>query len=393
MKGTRRGFIKAGVAAAASVWTRLPLVHAGAQESVKTYRACVIGHTGRGDYGHDLDLSFRKIPRVTVVAVADPDEKGRRAAAARTGAARTYADFREMLKQEKPDLVAVCPRWVESRVEMVTAAAEVGAHAFVEKPVARSLEDLDAMLAVSEKHKTKLAVAHPARLQPTFLHLKKLVGEGLIGDLMEVRTRGKEDRRAGGEDLMVHGVHCFYLMRFFVGEPLWCSARITVQGRDATVEDRREASEPIGPVAGDCVRADYAFPGGVHGFFASQKAGAPVTVRYQIALHGAKGVAVVHIGFTPAAFHLADPLWSPGKSGAAWQPLPDAPRPEAVGGAEGCMKLLVEDWLRSIETGAPSVVSGEEARSTLEMVMAPYVSHLQGKRVTFPLRERKHPLG
>ena len=40
---------------------------------VKTYRAAVIGRTGRGNYGHGLDLAFQKIPNVTVVAVADED--------------------------------------------------------------------------------------------------------------------------------------------------------------------------------------------------------------------------------------------------------------------------------------------------------------------------------
>jgi predicted dehydrogenase len=393
MSASRRRFLKTASLALGSAWTGLPLVHAGGQERARTYRACLIGHTGRGNYGHDLDLSFRRVPRVTVVAVADPDEKGRLAAAKRSGAARAYADFREMLKQEKPDLVAVCPRFVESRLEMVAAAAEAGAHAFVEKPIARSLEEADAMVAAAERHRTRVVVAHPARLHPTVLHLRKRVREGLVGDLMEVRARGKEDHRAGGEDLMVHGPHCFYLMRAFAGDPVWCSGRVTVQGREARAEDRREASEPVGPVAGDAVRADYAFPGGVHGYFASQRAGAPVTGRFQIALHGAKGVAVLHIGFEPAAFYLPDPHWSPGKSGAAWQPLPDAPPRGDPSGAEGCNKRIVEDWLRWIETGERSDVSLEEGRSTLEMIHAVYASHLSGKRVSFPLEGRKHPLG
>jgi predicted dehydrogenase len=51
-----------------------------------------IGHTGRGWYGHGLDMAFQKIPTVTVVGVADPNEKGRARAARRTGAARAYAD-------------------------------------------------------------------------------------------------------------------------------------------------------------------------------------------------------------------------------------------------------------------------------------------------------------
>jgi len=368
----------------------IPLVHA--QDRERTWRACVIGHTGKGNYGHDLDLSFRKIARARVVAVADPDEKGRMEAVRRAGAERGYGDFREMLRAEKPDIVVISPRHVVHRLEMVTAAAEVGAHAFVEKPFATSLEEADAMLAVAAKHGVKLAVSHSIRLHPSILHAKKAVDDGLIGDLLEVRTRGKEDHRAGGEDWMVHGPHVLSLMRLFAGEPLWCSGRVTVKGRDAAVQDRREASEPVGPVAGDNLRAEYAFPGGRHGFHASQNAGAPVTERFQVALYGTKGVIIIHISFDPTIVHLADPLWSAGKSGAAWKPLPGLPVVEPWK-AEDAARRIAEDLMRSVETGATSAVDGNEAIRTLEMVLAVYPSHLSGGRVTFPLKDRRHPLG
>ena len=63
------------------------------------------------------------------------------------------------------------------------------------------------MVAEVERRGVKCAVAHQMRLAPAIQTLKKMLGEGLIGELMEMRGRGKEDRRAGGEDLMVLGVH------------------------------------------------------------------------------------------------------------------------------------------------------------------------------------------
>ena len=382
MRPTRREFLASAAA--------IPFVHVRGQE--KSYRACVIGHTGRGNYGHDLDLSFRRLSRVTLTAVADPDEKGRAEAVRRTGAARGYADWREMIRTEKPDIVAICPRYVEHRLEMVTAAAEAGAHTFVEKPIALSLEEADAMLAVADRHRTKMVVSHSIRLHPTVLHAKKLVDDGLIGDLLEVRTRGKEDHRAGGEDLMVHGPHVFGLMRLFAGDALWCSGRITAEGREITAEDRRAATEPVGFVAGDAVRAEYAFPGGRQGFHASLKAAPPVSERFQVALHGSKGVIVIHISFDPAAFYLPDPLWSPAKSGVAWRPLPGLEPAEPLK-SEGCARRIAEDLIRMVETGAPSGVSGAEGRAALEMAHAVYASHLKGARVPLPLKDRKHPLG
>src|SRR5437879_4830426 len=90
------------------------------------YRAAVIGHTGHGNYGHDWDTAWTQLPDVEVAAVADPDAAGRARAQKRSGAARAYADYRKMLETEKPNLVAICPRWLDERVEMVTAAAAIG---------------------------------------------------------------------------------------------------------------------------------------------------------------------------------------------------------------------------------------------------------------------------
>jgi len=387
---TRREFLGNGPAALAA----LPLAGRLPRETGRAYTACVIGNTRRGGYGHGLDLAFQKIPGITVAAVADPDEKGRLSARERTGAARAYADWREMLREEKPNLVSIGPRWVEQRLEMVSAAAETGAHVVMEKPMAASLEEADAILAAAERRRIQIALAHHSRSAPTVLHLKKLLGAGLIGDLLEVRARGKEDRRAGGEDLMVLGWHCLYLMRFFAGEPLWCSARVTEKGRDVTAEDRRAATEPLGPVAGDSIHATYAFPGGVHGHFASQKT--QPGGRFQIELYGSKGAAVVHIGMDPQVFVLSDPLWSPGKTGIQWQPLPGAPSnadPSGLKDQAAGNKRIVEGLLKAIETGTPSPESGQEGRGVLEMIMAVYAAHLGGGRVAFPLKDRRHPLG
>ena len=357
----------------------------------RRYRAAVIGLTGRGNYGHGLDTAFQKLPNVTLVALADPDPQTRARAQA-----RAYADWRVMLRQEKPDLVSIGPRWVVDRLEMVTAAAEAGASVYMEKPIASSLEEADAIVAAAERHKIKIAVAHQMMLAPALVHLKKLVDDGLIGDLLEMRTRGKEDHRAGGEDLMVLGTHCMYLMRYFAGNPIWCSARVTVEGRDITVADRRAATEPLGPVAGDSIQASYAFPGGIQGHFASQRIHRGTGGRFQIALYGSKGAAVVHIDQDPAIYYLSDPLWSPGKTRVQWKPLPNAPGnddPSGLRGQEAANNRIVEDLIRAIETGGEPVASIYEARAALEMIMAVYAAHLSGGRVSFPLAERRHPLG
>jgi len=186
-----------------------------------------------------------------------------------------------------------------------------------------------------------------------------------------------------------------YLMRHFAGGPAWCTARVTVAGRDIAVSDKRAATEPLGPVAGDSIHASYAFYGGVQGYFASQKTHRGLGGRFEIALYGSKGIVRMHIDQNPAIFLLEDPLWSPGKSGAAWRALPGAPPnsdPSGLAGVEASNRRIVADLLRAVETDTQPAASVYEARAALEMILAVYASHLSGCRVRFPLEDRRHPL-
>src|SRR5437868_6450548 len=123
---TRRNFLQvgAGTAAAGILSTRRSLAESG----TTMRKAAIIGHTGAGDYGHGIERIFAGLPNVSVTAVADPIEAGRAKAKAACGATRDYADYREMLDKEKPDLVAVGPRWSGEHHAMTMAALQAGAH-------------------------------------------------------------------------------------------------------------------------------------------------------------------------------------------------------------------------------------------------------------------------
>ena len=99
------------------------------------YRVAVIGRTGKGNYGHGLDVVWNAVPNVRVVAVADEHAEGRAAAAKRLGAPQAYADYRQMLERERPAIVSVAPRWLDAHRDMVLACAQAGASIFMEKPL------------------------------------------------------------------------------------------------------------------------------------------------------------------------------------------------------------------------------------------------------------------
>src|ERR1043165_4113352 len=97
----RRAFVKN--AAITTTVTALGSVAFGA-ESRKRARvkipAAIIGHTGKGDYGHGLDLIFNDRAQIEVVGIADPVASGRSAAATRCKALHQYDDYRVMLEKE-----------------------------------------------------------------------------------------------------------------------------------------------------------------------------------------------------------------------------------------------------------------------------------------------------
>src|SRR5205807_4983444 len=144
--------------------------------------------------------------------------QGRAAAAKRVKAARAYADYREMLEKERPQIVSVGDRFLDAHRDMVIACAQAGASVFLEKPFCRTLAEADEMVAACERHHVKLAIAHQTRYSPRLQRVKDLLAAGTLGDLLEMRCRGKEDSRVGGQDLMVLGTHLMDLMRFLAGD-------------------------------------------------------------------------------------------------------------------------------------------------------------------------------
>lgn len=371
----------------------------------RNYRVAVIGRTGRGNYGHGLDTVWQQFPNVQIVAVADENEQGRSAAQKRLGAKNAYADYRDMLKKERPQIVSVADRHLDQHRDMVIACAEAGASMFLEKPMCRTLAEADEMVAACERHHVKLAIAHQTRYSPRVERIKEMIAAGQLGEIMELRGRGKEDSRVGGQDLMVLGTHIMDLMRAVAGDPRWCFARVSVLGKDRArpiiktdIADLGARNEGMGPMAGDHIAAQYGFDKGVVGYFASQKAprGPGERDRFGLAILGSKGIIQLTTGSLPAAHFLADPSWFPGRSRAQWQEITSAGvgRPETLkdGGLGQGNVWIVNDLIEAIEKDRQPKGSIYDGRAALEMILAVYESQRLRAAVELPLKNRRHPL-
>lgn len=367
--------------------------------ATKSYPAAIIGHTGQGDYGHGLDTVYHGLENVAVVAVADPDPKGRAECAARTGAREQFAEYREMLERVKPYLVSVSPRWIGLHREMVLACAAAGVKGiYCEKPFARTLAEADEMLAACQKAGTQIAVAHQNRTVPYLNHVKDLIRSGAIGQLARIRGKGKEDMRGGALDLVVLGTHVLDMMRAIAGNPLWAFGHLRQNDRDITPADVTEGAEQVGPIAGNNLSGYYAFPNGVAGTFDSSmgKGGSRCMGLW---IEGTEGTITLHGGFDKQAWICRTPVWTPGLGASAWERLrlPEwdlAPSGISRSGSE-CLHLanqaMIRGLIRSIETGDPHPSSGEDARWAMEMYFALPESQRTGGRVEFPLKNRQNP--
>ena len=396
---SRRVFFGQSVLLAGAALTRGRLCALETNESSRPlphWRAAIIGHTGQGDYGHGHDLIFKGWPNIEVVAVADPDPAGRAAAAQRIGAARQYSDYREMLEKEKPNLVSIAPRWTDQHYPTALAALRAGAHVYMEKPFTQTLAEADALLGLAQAKALKIAVAHQMRLAPAVLELKSLIDRGALGRLLEIRAHGKQDQRAGGEDMLVLGTHLFDLIRFFAGDARECTASIWQQGRAIRIEDKRAATEKIGPVAGDDVQARFRCANGVSATFTSRREGATADGPWGLEFIGTLSNARLMANISPVAWLLPHPDWKQWPAGPPMPKrvtIPGLPEGKEESTAEA-NRRVVADWLDAIQKPERDpVCSGVAAMKALEMVMAVYQSALASRTVSLPLEQREHPLG
>ncbi len=370
------------------------------------FKAAVLGHTGRGDYGHGHDLSLGLHPDVRITAVADPDPEGRQQALARTGAQHGYADYRELLAREIPDLVSVASRHVAEHADQLVACAQHGVQGILcEKPMVASLAEADRVLAACEAAGTQIVVAQ-RRASLYEIHAYELMCQGRIGTIVEMRGRGKGDHRAGGEDLAVLGTHILDSMRWFAGsDPLWCVGHVVQDGRPVNRDDRQEGNEGIGPTAGNALVGMFMFAGGVPASFTSYR----VQTTGQAAHHadwfgyevyGTQGAFSIRNAPSGALYHYPQGICVPNEE-TCWKRiwLPDwelhpTGRPHTA--TEKMLlsnRIMVDELVAAVraERTVTRACTGHDARWSLEMIMAIHTSHLQDRKVSLPLPDRHNP--
>ena len=368
----------------------LSVVTLAPQAAERPLTVGVIGHTGQGNYGHGEDTVWLKIPQTKIVAVADADPKGLADAAQRLGGVKAYADYKVMLAETKPDIAAICARHIHEHRDMIVAAVGAGVKGiYIEKPFVRTLAEADEIVKLCAQKGVRLAIAHRNRYHPVIDVVKQLVASGEIGELKEVRVRGKQDHRGGGLDLWVLGGHGFNLATLFTGAAISCEATILVEGRPATKADIRPGDEGVGLIVGDEIHARYETKSGIPLYFDSKKGTPAKGTPFGARLIGTKGVISLQIDEEPLAILERDGVKTPITTAGIGKPEPIKDIKQVNGGHHGA----VRDLLAAIAEKREPLCGPEAGRETVELTLAVFASFVaDGRKVALPLADRAHPL-
>ena len=393
----RRHFLSASAGVLAS--SLLPRSQAADGASSKRLRVGVIGHTGRGNYGHGIDTLWLKLPQTEIVAVADPDPAGLASAQKRLTGSRPFADYTQMLDELRPDIVAVCPRHADQHHAMIVAALNHGARGiYVEKPFVRTPAEADDVIRLCKQNSVSLAIAHRNRYHPALPVAAELLASGELGVPLEIRARGKEDQRGGGLDLWVLGSHVLNLAAFFAGRPIACSATAFEKGRWAVSADVHEADEGLGLIVGDEIHARFEMESGIPVFFDSKKNAGDKTVNFGLQIVCTGGILDLRIDTEPLVQVLRGNPFKPRSDPRAWIPVSSA----GLGKAEPIATIReqvaghlrpAQDLIQAMETGKPTLCGPEDGLVTVEMIQAIFASHrMDGARIPLPLTNRGNAL-
>lgn len=106
---------------------------------------------------------------------------------------RLYADYREMLQEIHPELVAIALGSGLKR-QLACDCMNAGANVIVEKPIALSLEEADEMIACAEKNGVKLCINHQLRFCPSVRAIRRLYEDGAFGKMLHATAQIRRNR-------------------------------------------------------------------------------------------------------------------------------------------------------------------------------------------------------
>lgn len=340
------------------------------------------------------------VPEAEIVAIADASEKGLAAEKTKLKIDNGFADYRKMLAEVKPDIVSIGPRYVGEHRDMVMASIDAGARGiYMEKPFVPDLVQADEIVAACKAKDVKLALAHRNRYLPVLPTLKKLLDDGAIGKVLEIRGRGKEDPRGGALDFWVLGSHLLNLYPYFTGKAIACTGELLQDGKPVTRADLKEGGEGVGLIGGNELHVRYETASGIPAYFDSIANVGKKPGGFGMLILGSKGAISLRMDSNPSAHLIAGNPFEPPKEPSKWVPISSVGPGESepipnIDRQASSHYFGATDLIASIRENRQPLCNVDEGLAIIEMIFGVFESHrLNGQRVVFPLQTRKNPLG
>ncbi len=274
-----------------------------------------------------------------------------------------YDDYAEMLRAERPELVAVVtPDHLHRGV--VEVAIEAGARGiFCEKPIATTLEDADAIVAAVQAAGVTMNVNYTRRWFPEFVEARRMVRDGEIGKLSQIVVE------MGGPRSMLfrNHTHAIDLVNFLAdSEPLWVWSELEPGFEDYGIAYAGDGgNDPATEPGGNYY---IAYANGVRAYLTGFKD--TVGLDTGVTLTGLNGRILVDLEGVRlhSVFH-EDIRTKPGVTTVR----PIHPRWTRAG-----MQAGLQDVIDSLDAGRPTSSPPESARTTVALIQAILMSQARG---------------
>ena len=320
---------------------------------------------GAGFMGSMHARIFGSLHGTELVGIADPDLDRARAAAGNSGCA-VYADYRELLDQDV-DAVSICTK-DDQHLEPALLAAQLGKHVFIEKPIASTLDDARTIVAAAQTAGVHLGVGFLLRFDPRYAHVKQLIEQQRLGQVIHVTAKRNSPRtegpaRYGGTlplalHVMVHDVDMvLWLLRGRTLVSLYAQATDKLLGATGT-QDSVFALLRFDDGTVVNLESAWALP-----------AAARTRLDAQMTVLGTDGLVEVNAG--ESGVYFADASATDYPDLLLW--------PELGGSISGALRTELSAFIDDIRQHTTRVASGAEAVQALEITLAIIESYTTGR--------------
>lgn len=337
------------------------------------------GVIGCGRIAPNHGQSILDSPKAILVAAADVILERAKAYTRKFGG-QPYSDYAELLKRPDVDAVSICtPSGMHSGIGI--DAARAGKHVLVEKPMALSLKDADALIAACQQNGVNLGVVHQNRFNPAIVRLRKALEASRFGQLNQgsALVRWNRDQAyydqapwrgtwaQDGGCLMNQSIHNIDLLQWMMGPVESVHAFTATRLRRIEAEDNAVAV--------------LRFSSGALGLIESSVTVYPKNLEETLAIFGATGT--VSVGGVAVNRIQA---WRFAEGDDEAQVLAEqAADPATVYGYGH--RPTIDAFVDAIRNDGDPPVPGTEGRKALEIILAIYKSSRTGQPVQLPLQE------